>query len=326
MSGKKGGNMMTTENLKVGEQMVYQITEGLVQAGGHWLARPLIRLVRFRKRDELIKVESAPKPNPAQPAGPFRLPSGGPLADLLIFVPRNLISRMIDDATGGYGYSHVTVDCGEVDGATGKRVMFESMQNSVVHRSFQDEYGPRAFLRIPLEGLPVDRQEFYECIRSKLGEAYDKEDALTWGALHDPAKQICTGLAVHCLPDWMKEEIIQAHRLGLLSRLAVSIHPSELWVSPNGFCEYFGAPPGRKVQHTNQLFVPSAKRSLKLHAIPKPNVWLDQALPGKDHGEESEIMKRGRIKVQTTTLLFVLLGLLIIGLALSRRRHFQQHG
>lgn len=298
MTPKEPQPVFPAENLRADERIIYQIVEGLARAGAHRLASPLIRWVRFRRGDQRIEVEAGPKPDPARPAGPFKLQAGSLIADLLLYVPRNLISRMIDDATGGYGYSHVTIDSGEVDEATGKRVMFESMPGTTVHRSFQDEYGGRAFLRIPLAGLGIGPQEFYTCAESKLGEAYDDEDALTWGALHDPAKEICTGLVVHCLPEWMQADIAQAHRLGLLSRLAVSSHPHELWVSPNGFGEYFGAPPGRKVKTPDQRFTPSPQRSLKLRSLPRPGF-------------------------RPVAVLFAVLGVIALGWALNRRRVFR---
>ncbi len=129
------------------------------------------------------------------PTGPLRQGDEGRQGSLLIFVPRNAISALINDMTGGYGYSHLAVDCGDIDIPSGKRVMVESTPGLGVHDSFQDEYGERKFVRIPLGKAGVDVGEFCDCIRSKLGEKYDDEEALTFGLIHNPAKQICSDLA-----------------------------------------------------------------------------------------------------------------------------------
>src|SRR5512143_1560084 len=79
------------------------------------------------------------------PTGPYNQAGEGRQGSLLIFVPRNPVSALINDLTGGYGYSHLAVDCGEVDIPSGKRVMIESTVGLGVHYSFQDEYGERKF-------------------------------------------------------------------------------------------------------------------------------------------------------------------------------------
>ena len=48
----------------------------------------------------------------SRPTGPLRQGGEGRQCSLLIFVPRDAISALINDMTGGYGYSHLAVDCG----------------------------------------------------------------------------------------------------------------------------------------------------------------------------------------------------------------------
>jgi len=207
-------------------------------------------------------IDREPAKKESRPTGLLRQGDEGRQASLLIFVPRNVISALINDMTGGYGYSHLAVDCGELDVPTGKRVMVESTPGLGVHNSFQDEYGERKFVRIPLEKAGCNADEFCDCIRSKLGEKYDDGEALTLGLYDNPAKQICSDLAMVCLPEVMCTDIVRCHRAGLLHSLsAVRLYGSpnkafHLFVSPNGFAEYFGAPRGEQLDGPDQLSEP----------------------------------------------------------------------
>lgn len=198
----------------------------------------------------------------SRPTGPFKQGNEGGQGSLLIFVPRNPVSALINELTGGYGYSHLAIDCGEIDIPSGKRVMVESTPGLGVHNSFQDEYGERKFVRIPLEKAGINVDEFCNCILSKLGEKYDDEEALTFGLIHNPAKQICSDLATVCLPDSTRTSIAHNHQEGLLHLLsAVRTYGSpgetlRLFVSPNGFAEYFGAPRGEQLNGKDQLSEP----------------------------------------------------------------------
>ena len=208
-------------------------------------------------------IDREPAQKEGQPTGPLRQGGEGCQCSLLIFVPRNTISALINDMTGGYGYSHLAVDCGELDVPSGKRVMIESTFGLGVHNSFQDEYGERKFVRIPLEKAGVNAAEFCNCVRSKLGEKFDDEEVLTVGLLHNPAKQICSDLATVCLPKAMLTGIARYQRAGFLYHLS-TVWPKifRLFVTPNGFAEYFGAPRGEQLGGPDQLSEPTlpAKR------------------------------------------------------------------
>jgi len=140
--------------------------------------------------------------------------------------------------------------------------MVESTPGIGVHNSFQDEYGERKLVRIPLEKAGINVGEFCDCIRSKLGEKYDDEEALTFGLIHNPAKQICSDLATVCLPEATRTGIARQHQAGFLHALsAVRLYGSpnktfRLFVSPNGFAEYFGAPRGGQLDGPDQLSEP----------------------------------------------------------------------
>ncbi len=251
-----------TDYLTLGsDQFISWLVRGLIANDVTLLAHTVVLLARFRSRHHPVQGENVPAANPAAPQGPFTLGRANQQGDLLIFVPRSLESYLIDEATGRYGYSHVAVDCGEVDQSTGKPVMTEATMNDVVHRSFQDKYGERPFIRVPLTDVDVDVVSFCKCAQSMLGEPYDSLDALTWGEVHDPAKQICTGLAADCLPSRVREAIARAGRAGKLGHRAISAHRwagrlVELFVSPNAFAEFFGAPPGREVDKPDELVIP----------------------------------------------------------------------
>lgn len=213
--------------------------------------------------------------NEALPTGPLRQVDKGRHCSLLIFVPRSPISNLINDMTGGYGYSHLAVDCGEVDIPTGKRVMVESTFGLGVHNSFQDEYGDRNFVRIPLQKVGVNPGEFCDCIRSKLGEKFDDEEVLTLGILHNPAQQICSDLAAVCLPEATRLDIARFYRAGFLhphSAVSLQKKPDKdfyLFVSPNSFAEYFGAPKGKHLTGPDTLSEPvlPARRIPPLRAV-----------------------------------------------------------
>ena len=218
-------------------------------------------------------VDREPAQRESLPTGPFRQGGKGNQCSLLIFVPRNEISVLINDMTGGYGYSHLAVDCGEVDIPTGKRVMVESTFGLGVHNSFQDEFGERKFVRIILEKAGVDTVEFCECIRSKLGEKFDEEEILTIGLIHNPARQICSDLATVCLPEAMRASIAYYQRTGFLYHLSTmwplknSNKIFRLFVTPNGFAEFFGAPRGEQLNGPDQLsdpIFPAKRIPLKL--------------------------------------------------------------
>ena len=244
----------------VADRMLATLIRGLLQSDFTLVARPIVRWVRKGHSDDPVGDDS-PAHNKADPTGPFR-PSGPKAAcDLLVFCPRSLESYLIDDATGSYGYSHVAVDCGEKELATGKRVFVEATPHVGVHRSYLDKYGPREFIRIPLDRAGVDTRKFRACILDKVGQPYDLTEVFTWGQVDDPAKQICSDLAADCLPADIRLAIVGRARTGRLGRHMVSIHgpaalPAHIFVSPNGFAKFFGAPKGHKIHHPDELVIP----------------------------------------------------------------------
>jgi hypothetical protein len=227
-----------------------------------WLGRILMRGLRIAWRHRPGPVERSSKEKMAFPGGPFAVQRKGQMGDLLLWVPRHIESFLIDDLTGRYGYSHVTVDTGEVDVPTGKAVMVEVTIGQKVERKFQDEFAARPYVRVPLSKTGIDIQAFVDCVLSRLGEPYSNLEALTLGEIDDPAKQVCSSLAADCLPVSVRRDIARSKRLGLLHRMAVSVHShpwapeTDVFVSPNGFAQYYGAPKGGQVRWTDLLVEP----------------------------------------------------------------------
>jgi len=251
----------------VADRMLAVLIRGLLQSGFTVMARPLVRIIRKRRDDDPVRGDQGPAPNPARPPGPFRLAARDQACDMLIFTPRSLESYLIDDATGSYGYSHVGVDCGEVDVATGQRVFVEATPHVGVHRSYLNKYGRREFIRIPLAQAGVDCREFRACILDKLGQPYDVAEVFTWGQVDDPAKQVCSDLAADCLPAKVRLAIVVQSKAGMLGRHTVSVHgpavlPQNIFVSPNGFARFFRAPKGHKIHQPDELVRPRVRRGI----------------------------------------------------------------
>jgi hypothetical protein len=245
-------------------QLLNAVITHLIKADALATAGLLLRLARFQHRNKLAAGEEAAAADAPKPRGPFTVDARHACA-LLVFVPLSLKSRLIDHATGGYGYSHVGIDCAEIDQETGKHVMTESTIEDVVHRSFQDRYGTRPFARFPLSQFGVEAEKFRACVNEKLGEPYDDREALTWGAVDDPAKQVCSDLAANCLPSKLRADMARESLAGRLRRFSVSVHrrfrkEPRVFISPNGLAEYFGAPHGSRIAAPDTLVTP--KRQL----------------------------------------------------------------
>jgi hypothetical protein len=208
------------------------------------------------------------------PTGPFRVMAKEPEGDLLLFVPRNEIGRTISDLTGRYGYSHLAIDCGEIDERTGRRVMIEATVGAGVHYAFQDEYGERPFARVPLGKTGVDVRKFCQCLHDKVGEKFDDLEAITLGILDNPARQICSDLATVCLPRDMREEIARCHRKAVIHPLSAVRDETRgpglrLFMSPNGFAEFLGIPRGKEIKRPNQLVELYIQDSGSVPLLPK---------------------------------------------------------
>ncbi len=245
-----------------GERGLLVLGTQLVRSDLAWFGRGVLRVVRLAFPGRPVQAEHAATEGTPLPKGPFKTTRPQQIGDLLIWVPRRINSYLIDDLTGGYGYSHTTIDLGEIDVPTGKPVMAEITVGQTVMHKFIDEYGPRAYVRVPLAQTGMDVQKLVQCVNSKMGEQYDTWDVLTLGEITDPAKEVCSGLVADCLPEDELRDIARAKKLGLLHRHSVSVHSKldapkvRAFVSPNGFAEFYGVPKGRKITQPNTLVRP----------------------------------------------------------------------
>ncbi len=262
MSKKKRQAPSIQSSLSKGERALATLIGYLIGSDLTWVGRVLLKVVRWKWHDRAIRPEGGAEPPAPLPEGPFETTRKEHIGDLLLWVPRRVDSYLIDDLTGGYGYSHSTVDTGEIDAKTGKPVMVEITVGETVMRKFQDEYGARPFVRLPLWKIGVNVQAFVACVKSKLGEQYDAWDALTLGEIENPAKEICSKVAADCLPEKEVRQIALARRVGLLRKASVSVHSklnalkTNAFVSPNGFAEFYGAPKGMKLSGPDIIVQP----------------------------------------------------------------------
>ncbi len=250
------------ETHDVRERKISALVYQLLRVDLEWIGRALLWVTRLFSRQHRIQPENEPKSEPLPPTGPFVTTRKQQRGDLLAWVPRRFDSFLIDDLTGKYGYSHISIDCGETDVPTGKAVMVESTVGQTVQNKFLDEYGARNFARIPLSRAGIDPETFCKCVQSKIGQQYDALEALTLGQIDDPVKQVCSDLAAVCLPEEVRSDIAKASRVGLLRRGSVSIHSKpkdhnlKAFISPNAFAQYFGAPPGQDLVRADQWIRP----------------------------------------------------------------------
>jgi hypothetical protein len=247
-------------------------------AEGRKLAHGLLTLLRLRHWNSRVPQDKEQPANSRKPLGPFVVVDKKKAGDILLFVPRHLYGRMLDDISGGYGYSHLTVDCGEIDVSSGKRVMVEAMPNTPVHRSFLDEYGDKQYARISLDKTGIDPEEFCKCVKDMIGESYDYAEVVTWGDIDDPAKQVCTDLAAGCLPEEVQRDFANKRRSGELNKKSVSVYHArnkgaKVFISPNGFAEYFDLPHGDQIKKRGQRFTPEGPFPQEAVSTSRPRPW-----------------------------------------------------
>lgn len=227
-----------------------------------WIAQFILRVLRWKWHNRSTPPDFGAEAKPPLPSGPYLITRKDQMGDLLLWVPRRLESYLIDDLTGGYGYSHSTIDTGEMDVPTQKPVMVEILQGQTVMRKFLDQYGQRPYVRVPISKTGINAEQFVDCVWSKIGEPYDNLEILTLGKIQNPTKEVCSGLASDCLPEEERQRIALAKRKGLLRKGSVSVNskPGQTHlkesITPNGFAQYYGAPHGRKLNGPDLLIEP----------------------------------------------------------------------
>lgn len=138
--------------------------------------------------------------------------------DILLFAADDPIGYAIDYTTCGYGYSHAALVCGNR--------MIHATSDGVISSPL-DYYGSRKFapVRIGLTGEQC--KQLCACVQEKIGSDYDYLEAVTFGTVDDPGREICTMLIMHCLDNIG----FNRETLGLGG-----------FVSPNDIARQLGAP------------------------------------------------------------------------------------
>lgn len=175
--------------------VAHGIIEVLVEAA-HWVTRCIVQR-------GVIEEDEQP-------------PSTG---DIVLFAADSLVGHAIDRVTCGYGYSHAGLVCDSS--------LIEATSEGVGDTPLNQALGrEHATIRLGLTDSQVSA--LCECVRSKIGSDYDYIEAVTFGTIDDPGKEICTMLIMHCL-----DEIgVDRTELGLGG-----------FVSPNDIARTYGAPP-----------------------------------------------------------------------------------
>jgi hypothetical protein len=137
---------------------------------------------------------------------------------VLVGVDGSRVSRAVDDATGGLGWSHVLFDPCRREGE--RSMVVDYTVRGGVHWSTLEPYARRRLEYIALD--PVAAGETWGCIRSKLGRPFRPLDLV---AGHSEAGS-CVGLIVSCLP-WSMQEAMRPLIVGPC-------------ISPNTIAAYFG--------------------------------------------------------------------------------------
>ena len=234
----------------------------LLGTGLVWIVRFAWRVLLWKLHARSIQLYLGEKEKPPLPTGPYLTTRKHQIGDLLLWVPRRMESYLIDDLTSGYGYSHSTIDTGEIDIPTQKPVMVEILQGETVMRKFQDQYGQRPYVRVPISETGVNTEQFIDCVKSKIGEPYDNLEIITLGKIQHPDKEVCSGLVSDCLPMEELQRIAWAKKKGLFRKgsIIVNSKPGQTQlkesITPNGLAQYYGAPKGIKLNGPDILLKP----------------------------------------------------------------------
>lgn len=146
--------------------------------------------------------------------------------DVLVFVPTDVTGAIIDSLTGSFGYSHCGLVCGDkmfdvdnTNNPTVPQVEAVDLQVSLRRHHFGCCFG-----------LSQEQAgKLCACVMAQVGESMDVLELVTFGALHQPGRELCTMLIMHCLD-----------RIGY-HRSAIGLGG---FVSPNRIAHAFHAPEG----------------------------------------------------------------------------------
>ena len=146
--------------------------------------------------------------------------------DILVFVPTDVTGFIIDTATGGYGYSHVGLVCGN-------EMVDVNNTNDPTHPQVERVPLTQSLMRrhvgVRLGISPFQSFRLCQAALGRLGQGLDWTALLTGGWLSQPNTDLCTTLIMKSLDD-----------IGV-DRAALGLGG---FVSPNDIARLFHAPQG----------------------------------------------------------------------------------
>ncbi|MCH9685885.1 MAG: hypothetical protein K0V04_30910 [Deltaproteobacteria bacterium] len=145
---------------------------------------------------------------------------------VVLFEPDGPESRIIDAATGGHGFSHVTIDGCEAD-ERGRPLLIDCRPGLGVARLPAADYDGRPRVRV---WLPLcEGRELYGCAQGRIGQPYNALEVVMPNS-GPVGGVICSQLVYECLP--------------VSLRARVPRWPEGRPVAPNDIARGFGAKPG----------------------------------------------------------------------------------
>jgi hypothetical protein len=122
----------------------------------------------------------------------------------------------------------------------------------------------------------MDVEAFCACVHARVGERFDNLEVITLGVLDNPARQICSDVATVCLPEELCRRIIRCHDGMVLHPLSVARYEmldarNRLFVSPNGYAEFFDIPHGRNIRQPDQHVEPHPHAAGREELLPR--IW-----------------------------------------------------
>lgn len=138
-----------------------------------------------------------------EPVDDFIRPEGVSVK-ILFFVPVDETSRDIDEATGGHGYSHVAIDAGEIDKASGDYLIIDCRPTKGVFRRPLSDMGSRR--RSIVELSSEVGEQSYGYIRASMDKPFD---VLSMAFGGDRTSTYCSKLVWDSLPQSYRTHVLE---------------------------------------------------------------------------------------------------------------------
>lgn len=118
-----------------------------------------------------------------------------------------IFRRNIDRKTGRWGYSHVSIDGGEIDKKTGEPLIFDADDRDGVIRRPRSYYNGRRFVEVELSDLAG--AEAYGAARMMIGTPYDTMELIGPRNQNPRDGIVCSTFVWHCMPQSIRDQIME---------------------------------------------------------------------------------------------------------------------